>query len=100
MQLLTAALTGATDSAKFRTTKEGKIYLWLYGTTISNITLSNCTSESGTYQNYYPAGTVATYTTNTTISYDAPGGLFWKLTGDASTDTISIYVDGPNIKLV
>ena len=86
------AITGAVAADTFRTTMHGTVWIAIYGTTISNVTLTWCTSG------YSPAGAGAlTLTAEGIYNYDLPGGLYWKLTGDGSTAAITMLVDGPHV---
>ena len=93
MLLLDADVDGATDSTVFKTTTNGKVWVWIYATTFGSITMK-CSPDNSTYRSFYPDGVVATYTTEFARLYDLPGGLFWKFTGNATTDSAVIYISG------
>lgn len=87
-------------TGNFHTTLAQTVKINLTGTTIGTVTMQHSTSSDGTYVSYDPAGTAVSITAEGIYSYDLPGGLYWHLTGNATTNAISVYVDGPHINLV
>lgn len=95
-------LTGATNSSAFVTTKHAKIWAHVYDTggTFGTIKLQWRIAPTDSWATFYPDGAEASYTSDFTILFDLPGGLYWSFLGNGTTDSVPIYIDGPSYRLV
>ena len=103
MLLLKEALGATTTTDYFHVNANGKFWIdlsgtWGGGTITIKRALTQTLAEAGTFADFYPDGTLATFTANGVHEYEVPIGTCYRFASDGSISDVDIYVGGHAVK--